>query len=186
MLKKQENGIVKKQDILENLVNYAYLGIGSNLGKKIYNLELTKFKLSEKGIYIDKSSSFYCTKSWPNPKFPDYVNAVLLINTSLSLIQLFKEIKLIEKTLGRIKTPKNYPRKCDIDIIDFNGLIKNSRILKLPHPRSHNRNFVLYPIREIDPKWIHPIIKKNVDFLISELSQNSRIEITRLRKSVII
>ena len=68
----------------------------------------------------------------------------------------------------------------------LNGLIKNSRILKLPHPRSHNRNFVLYPIREIDPKWIHPIIKKNVDFLISELSQNSRIEITRLRKSVII
>ena len=64
--------------------------------------------------------------------------------------------------------------------------IKNNRLLNLPHPRSHIRNFVLYPIKEIDPKWIHPIFKKNVDFLINELSQNSRIEITRLRKSVII
>ena len=61
-----------------------------------------------------------------------------------------------------------------------------SKALELPHPRSHMRNFVLYPIQEIDPKWIHPILKKNVDFLINELSQNSRIEITRLRKSVII
>tara|TARA_Y100000741_G_scaffold268906_1_gene209144 strand:- start:140 stop:661 length:522 start_codon:yes stop_codon:yes gene_type:complete len=162
---------VKKQDILENLVNYAYLGIGSNLGKKIYNLELTKFKLSEKGIYIDKSSSFYCTKSWPNPKFPDYVNAVLLINTSLSLIQLFKEIKLIEKTLGRTKTPKNYPRKCDIDIIDFNGKFHNffNIDLTVPHPRMDNRNFVLLPLFEINKNWVHPKTKKNIVNLISKL-----------------
>ena len=63
---------------------------------------------------------------------------------------------------------------------------KTNKLLKLPHPRSHTRNFVLYPIKEIDPKWIHPIFKKNVGFLINQLSQNSRIEITRLRKSVII
>ena len=80
---------------------------------------------------------------------------------------------------------KNEPRVCDIDIIDFNGLIKTKSI-NLPHPRSHRRNFVLYPIKEIDPNWVHPILKKNVDFLINELSQNSRIEITRLSKSVII
>ena len=84
------------------------------------------------------------------------------------------------------KSKKNDPRVCDIDIIDFNGLIKANKLLKLPHPRSHIRNFVLYPIKEIDPIWIHPIFKKNVDFLINQLSQNSRIEITRLRKSVII
>ena len=93
---------------------------------------------------------------------------------------------MIEKKIGRVKSKKNDPRVCDIDIIDFNGIIKTNRLLKLPHPRSHIRNFVLYPIKEIDPKWIHPIFKKNVDVLINELSQNSRIEITRLRKSVII
>ena len=99
---------------------------------------------------------------------------------------MIKEISLIEKKIGRIKSKKNEPRVCDIDIIDFNGLIKKNKVLKLPHPRSHSRNFVLYPIKEIDPKWIHPIFKKNVDFLINQLTQNSRIEITRLRKSVII
>ena len=81
---------------------------------------------------------------------------------------------------------KNEPRTCDIDIIDFKGLIINSKIIDLPHPRCHLRNFVLYPIKEIDPKWKHPILMKNIDLLINDLSQNSRIEITRLNKSVII
>ena len=75
---------------------------------------------------------------------------------------------------------------CDIDIIDFNSLVKSSYSINLPHPRCHLRNFVLYPIKEIDPKWIHPIFKKNADFLINDLNQNLRIEITRLHKSVII
>ena len=97
-----------------------------------------------------------------------------------------KETSLIEKKIGRILTKKNSPRVCDIDIIDFSGLIKKDKLLKIPHPRCHVRNFVLYPIREIDPKWIHPVFKKNVDFLIDELAQNSRIEITRLHKSVIV
>ena len=92
----------------------------------------------------------------------------------------------MKKKIGRVKSKKNAPRVCDIDIIDFKGVIKATRLLKLPHPRSHIRNFVLYPIKEIDPNWIHPIFKKNVDFLINELTQKSRIEITRLRKSVII
>ena len=66
----------------------------------------------------------------------------------------------------------------------FNGFIKDSKDLVLPHPRAHLRNFVLYPILEIDPKWSHPILKKNAQFLINNLSQKSRIEITRLNKNV--
>ena len=92
----------------------------------------------------------------------------------------------MKKKIGRVKSIKNSPRVCDIDIIDFNGIIKLEKSVSLPHPRSHLRNFVLYPIREIDPKWIHPIYKKNVDFLINQLGQKPRIEITRLLKSVII
>ena len=162
---------MKNQDILENLVNYAYLAIGSNLGKKIYNLEISKYKLSKKGIYIDKSSSFYYTKSWPNPKFPNYVNAVLLVKTNLTILKLFKEIKLIEKSLGRVKTKKNYPRTCDIDIIDFNGKFLNfaNVDLTVPHPRMEKRNFVLLPLYEINKKWIHPKTKKNIVNLIANL-----------------
>jgi len=162
---------VKKLDILENQVNYAYLAIGSNLGKKIYNLELAKHKLSKNRIKIFKSSSFYISKSWPNPNFPEYVNAVLLVKTNLSLSKLFKIIKSIEKSLGRIKAPKNFPRTCDIDIIDFNGKFTNLLNIDLivPHPRMDKRIFVLLPLFEINKSWIHPKTKINIVKLISNL-----------------
>ena len=137
-------------------------------------------------LKINKISNFYETPSYPNKKLPKFANIGVLAEYDFDHTKLIKEISLIEKKIGRVKSKKNDPRVCDIDIIDFNGLIKRNKLLELPHPRSHIRNFVLYPIKEIDSKWIHPIFKKNVDFLISELSQNSRIEITRLSKSVII
>ena len=99
---------------------------------------------------------------------------------------LIKEIAMIENKIGRVKSKKNDPRVCDIDIIDFNGLIIEKNGLKIPHEKCHLRNFVLYPILQIDPMWVHPIIKKNVKFLIDKLDQKSRIEITRLNKNVII
>ena len=84
---------MKKLDTLENQVNHAYLSIGSNLGKKIYNIEKTKYLLNTNGIKILKVSSFYCTKSWPNESFPDFINAVFLVNTLLKLTELFKMVK---------------------------------------------------------------------------------------------
>ena len=167
-----------------------HINIGSNLnskyGTKFNNISIAINLLIDSKLKIKKISNFYETPSYPNKKLPRFVNIGLLAEYNFSYTELIKETSLIEKKIGRVKSKKNDPRVCDIDIIDFKGLIKNNRLLKLPHPRSHIRNFVLYPIKEIDPKWIHPIFKKNVDILINELSQNSRIEITRLRKSVII
>ena len=70
------------------------------------------------------------------------------------------------------------------NIIDFHGIINETKDLILPHPRCHLRNFLLYPILQIDPEWSHPVLKKKAQFLINKLSQNSRIEITRLNKNV--
>ncbi len=167
-----------------------HINIGSNLdskyGTKFKNISIAINLLIGLKLKIKKISNFYETPSYPNKKLPKFANIGLLAEYNFSYTKLIKEISFIEKKIGRVKSKKNDPRVCDIDIIDFNGLIKVNKLLKLPHPRSHSRNFVLYPIKEIDPKWIHPIFKKNVDFLINQLSQNSRIEITRLRKSVII
>ena len=167
-----------------------HINIGSNLdskyGTKFKNISIAINLLIDSKVKIKKISNFYETPSYPNKKLPKFANIGLLAEYDSNHTKLIKEISLIEKKIGRVKSKRNDPRVCDIDIIDFNGLIKRNKLLKLPHPRSHIRNFVLYPIKEIDPKWIHPISKKNVDFLINELSQNSRIEITRLRKSVII
>lgn len=167
-----------------------HINIGSNLnsnyGDKFENISLAINLLNESKITIKKISNFYETPSYPNKNFPKFINVGAIVEYEFDFLSLLKETTIIEKKIGRIKSNKNDPRVCDIDIIDFDKLIKKTKLINLPHPRCHLRNFVLYPIREIDPEWKHPILMKNIDFLINDLSQNSRIEITRLRKSVII
>ena len=74
---------------------------------------------------------------------------------------------------------------CDIDIIDYKGQIIKEEKLQIPHAKLHLRNFVLYPLKEIDPNWSHPIFNKKIDFFLKRLSFKSHIEITRLKKSAI-
>jgi len=165
-----------------------HLNIGSNLestfGSRYDNISIAINLLVDSKIKVKKISNFYETPSYPNENFPKFLNVGLLIEYNNKQLSLFKIIKQIEKKLGRIKTKKNDPRVIDIDIIDFKGEIKNTKELILPHPRCHLRNFVLYPILQIDPNWVHPILKKNAQYLINNLNQKSRIEITRLQKNV--
>ena len=167
-----------------------HINIGSNLdskfGNRFDNISMAINMLIESKLKIIKVSNFFETPSYPNKINPYFVNVGILANYDFDEISLINEINLIEKKIGRIRSKKNDPRVCDIDIIDFNGLKINHRKLKIPHEKCHLRNFVLYPLQQIDPEWIHPIIKKNVKFLISKLDQKSRIEITRLNKNVII
>ena len=114
---------MKKQDILENQVNLVYLALGSNLGNKKTNLNKCIDLIKKEEIFIKKRSKFYSTKSWPNENFPNFINAIILVETKFSLTELFLKIKKIEKKLGRTRSKRNYPRVCDIDIIDYNGEI---------------------------------------------------------------
>ena len=165
---------MKKQDILGNQVNLVYLALGSNLGDKINNLNKSIDLIKKEGIFIKKRSKFYSTKSWPNESFPNFINSIILIETILNVTELFLKIKKIEKKLGRTKSKKNYPRICDIDIIDFNGEIIHRKLgnhqLNIPHKRMHNRNFVLFPLYELDKDWVHPKLNKNIVFLMSNLT----------------
>ena len=165
-----------------------HINIGSNLdskfGTKFKNISIAINLLIDSKLKIKKISNFYETPSYPNKKLPKFVNIGLIAEYDFDHTKLIRIISSIEKNIGRIKSKKNDPRVCDIDIIDFNGLIIKKKNLKIPHEKSHLRNFVLYPIMQIDPNWVHPIIKKNVKFLIKNLDQKSRIEITRLNKNV--
>jgi len=163
---------VIKQDILERQAKYTYLSIGSNLGNKLSNIKKTCNLLIMNGIYIEDCSSFYETPSWPNKKFPHFFNVVIKIKTELSLIDLFKTIKRIEKKIGRKKSLRNHPRLCDIDIIDYKGLclnmsLNNHKIIT-PHPRMNNRNFVIFPLFEINKTWIHPKTKVSIYSIINQ------------------
>ena len=158
-----------KQDILENQVRSIYLGIGSNLGNKKKNIEKAKFKLSENYVKILQSSNYYESISWPNAKNPKFLNIVMEIKTYLKPQELLNICKKIEKNLGRKKSVRNSPRICDIDIIDYNKKSLNKDII-LPHPRMHKRNFVLFPLFEINKDWVHPVSKKHIKRLILLLS----------------
>ena len=155
--------------MLEKQANIIYLSIGSNLGNRKKNIEKTKFELYSKGVNIIKSSNYYETLSWPNPNNPKFYNIILKVSSDLKILELLKICKQIETSLGRKKAPKNSPRTCDIDIIDYNQKITVNGI-NVPHPRMHLRNFVLIPLFEIEKNWRYPNSKryiKNLNFSLS-------------------
>jgi 2-amino-4-hydroxy-6-hydroxymethyldihydropteridine diphosphokinase len=166
------------------------LNIGSNLdsikGDRFFNLKKTLELIKLENIYITKLSSIYETPSYPNEKNPKFLNMGLEIECNYSPKYLIKKFNIIEKKLQRTRGMKNQPRTCDIDLIDYEGEILNSKNLTIPHPKAHLRNFVLFPIKEISPTWIHPILNKKIDSLIKKLSFKLRNEITRIKESVII
>jgi 2-amino-4-hydroxy-6-hydroxymethyldihydropteridine diphosphokinase len=168
--KKVEIGTVKRQDILENQAKIVFLGIGSNLGIRKRNIEKAKFLLAEHNLDILSVSSYYETPSWPDPRNPKFLNIIIKLKCHYNPQELLKICKSIENQLGRKKTKKNAPRTCDLDIIDFNNLVskKNSKI-NLPHKMMHKRNFVLFPLFEIQKNWTHPDKQIDVKTLISLL-----------------
>ena len=157
-----------KQDILENQAKMIYIGIGSNLGNRIINIEKTKYLLTFNGFKLIQSSSYFETLSWPDPSKPKFLNIVILIKTNHSLNKMLDLFKKIEIQLGRKKGKKNSPRKCDIDIIDYKSLVFKGNIIT-PHPKMHVRNFVLFPLYELNKNWIHPISKIGIKKLIFSL-----------------
>ena len=157
--------------MLEKQANIIYLSIGSNLGNRKKNIEKTKFELYSRGINIIKSSNYYETLSWPNPKNPKFYNIILKVSSNLKILELLKICKQIETSLGRKKAPINSPRTCDIDIIDYNQKITVNGI-NVPHPRMHLRNFVLIPLFEIEKNWRNPNSKRYIKNLIFSLSNS--------------
>ena len=155
----------------EKQAKIIYLSIGSNIGNRKENIEKTKFKLYSKGINIIKSSNYYETLSWPNPKNPKFYNIILKVSSDQKILDLLKICKQIEVSLGREKAPKNSPRTCDIDIIDYDQKISANGI-NIPHPRMHLRNFVLIPLFEIEKTWKYPNSKRSIKNLIFSLSNS--------------
>ena len=182
--KKIETGTEIRQDTSGNQASIVYLGVGSNLGNKKRNIEKAKSLLGSNSVKILKISSIYETYSWPNKKQPKFYNIVIKVITNLNPINLFFTIKDIEKKLGRKKAKVNYPRTCDIDILDYRGgvykLDINNNKLLIPHPRLHSRNFVLFPLYEIEKNWNHPLKKTKIQDLIGKIDNSSYYSIKQI------
>ena len=166
------------------------LSLGSNLpskfGDRFDNLELAISYLVSNGVVINKRSSFYETPSYPNKNNPKFVNLIVNILTDLSPINLMTLLINVEEKLGRKRDKKNDPRTCDIDIIDYNSQILDFRYknlnLVIPHKELTSRNFVLFPLQEILPKWKHPITKEIIGILIGQLPEEDRKSILKIKK----
>ena len=168
-----------------------FLGIGSNLsssfGDRFKNIDLAVSFLKEKKIKLIKKSSFYESLSYPNKKFPKYINIVISTETHLPPEKLAEIILKVEKRLGRKRIKKNEPRTCDIDILDYNGKNINFEFndfkFLVPHKNMATRNFVLYPLKEVCSNWKHPITNDLINDLIEKLSNEDKNSILKINKN---
>lgn len=147
----------------------AIVALGSNLGDPKENLDLAVALLKE-ATELKAISSYYSTAPVGGPEQPDYLNAVCLIESELPAMELLSLLQGIEKSLGRERIEHWGPRTIDLDLIQYGGLLSKSNELQLPHPRAHERRFVLEPWFEIEPDGIlltHGSVKELLEQLPS-------------------
>lgn len=147
----------------------AIVALGSNLGDPKENLDLAVALLKE-ATELKAISSYYSTAPVGGPEQPDYLNAVCLIESELPAMELLSLLQGIEKSLGRERIEHWGPRTIDLDLIQYGGLLSKSNELQLPHPRAHERRFVLEPWFEIEPDAIlltHGSVKELLEQLPS-------------------
>jgi len=164
-------------------MNSAFISIGSNLGDKIGNC---KTAIEEIAAFakIVKVSSLYETDPVDYEEQPNFINCAAEIRTDFSPHKLLTNLNLIEEKLGRVRTEKWGPRTIDLDIIFYdNQVIKDDNLI-IPHPRAHLRRFVLEPICEIAPEFIHPLLKITVTELLNKLEDNK--EVVKLDEEITI
>jgi 2-amino-4-hydroxy-6-hydroxymethyldihydropteridine diphosphokinase len=157
-------------------MNRAYLSIGTNRGDRTGNLNEALRLLGELAGKIISVSSVYETPPWKMVDSTDFLNQTLLLETNHTALQLMDSIFHIEKSMGRARTSQKYePRIIDIDILFFNNEILNEEGLIIPHSLLQERRFILEPMAEIAPEFLHPILKKSMKELLHECIDESEI-----------
>jgi 2-amino-4-hydroxy-6-hydroxymethyldihydropteridine diphosphokinase len=158
-----------------NPMTQVLIGVGSNLGDREKHLQQAcDFLGGLRGIRFIRSSQVRETDPVGGPAQGKYLNAVWQIETGLGLQELLKQLMEIERRLGRVRTEKNGPRTMDLDILFYGQEIIDQPGLTVPHPRLHERMFVLEPLFELAPDLVHPILKKTIKQLSTELSAQGK------------
>jgi 2-amino-4-hydroxy-6-hydroxymethyldihydropteridine diphosphokinase len=155
----------------------VFLGIGSNVGDRIqFLVEAVRKLRAIPATRILKVSSVYETEPVGVKNQNDFLNAVVLVQTSIDVADFHSRIKLIEKEIGRVERDRWGPREIDIDILLFEDRVINETAITIPHAEMVNRRFVLQPMAEIAPETVHPLVHKTVKDLLAKCKDSNVVE----------
>jgi len=156
----------------------VYLALGSNLGNRAANLKEAVASLPPQ-MEVQTKSKVYETPPWGYIEQEKFLNQVIKVKTYLEPEQLLKHLKRLETALGRKVSFQNGPRLIDIDILFYDHLVQESPALVIPHPRVHERGFVLLPMMDIAPDFVHPVKQRSVRDLIAGCDLQGIVQVTK-------
>jgi len=148
----------------------VWIALGSNMGEGRKNLDLAIKMMNERGVLVEKVSTYIETEPYGYTEQDNFVNAVCIAETKLSPRELLENLLKIELDMGRVRIIKWGPRLIDLDILFYEDLIIDEEDFKVPHIEIQKRSFVLEPMNEISPDKIHPVFKKTVNQLLLDLN----------------
>jgi 2-amino-4-hydroxy-6-hydroxymethyldihydropteridine diphosphokinase len=147
----------------------VFLALGTNIGDREANLCKARKELAPK-VTIIKESPIYITPPWGYEDQPEFLNQVLEVQTKMRPRRLLAYLKRIEKKMGRLKTFRNGPRLIDLDILFYGQRVIERSNLRIPHPRLHERSFVLVPLKDIAPEFNHPVLNMTVESMLAKIN----------------
>ena len=166
-------------------LNKVYIALGTDVGNWKNNFNQS-FQLITKIGLIKKFSSFYLSHPYGHKNQNFFYNTAIELETNLAPTKLFYALQLIEKKLQKNKFFLNGPRRIDLDIIFFNKLVLTSSILTIPHKSAHKRDFVLLPLIELNPFYIHPTKKVPIKRLQKNIKENYVFKVIRRQQESLV
>ena len=159
-----------------------FIGLGANLTPDGYTSPregciAAVSALADEGVHLAALSHWYESAPVPISDQPWYLNAVAEATTELDATSTLAALHHIERRFGRVRIERNAARVLDLDLLDFAGMVVDSSNLALPHPRMHERAFVLLPLRELRPDWVHPVSGIAIQDLIAMIPADQQIRL---------